>query len=383
MAPKISNRSNIETFRVLDTLRLVNERLAAGENIIRLEAGQPCFGAPKAVIDKVCDILQANPQQGYTDALGMMDLRKRIARHYQDTYGVAIDHSRVGITVGSSAGMIMAFVCAFEAGDKVAINVPTYPAYKNILNSLDIEVVEIETTAETNYQPTLELLENCGEKLDGVIINSPSNPTGTMIDDSEFETICNWCDANKIRLFSDEAYHGITYEQPAKTALSYSDNAVILNTFSKYFAMTGWRLGWVVLPENMAANFKKLAENWFVSPPTPAQFAALEVFNHSDELNAYVDVYRENRDILMEELPKIGIDKISQAKGAFYLYADIGHLTNDSEEFSRRALTEAKTSFTSGVDFDAGRGHRTIRISYAGSPEHMREACARLKEWLA
>jgi len=253
-----------------------------------------------------------------------------------------------------------------------------------MLRSLGINVIEIPTSPETHYQPTAELLQKCGKKFSGLLINSPSNPTGAMIDEKELKKICEWCEANGVRLVSDEAYHGITYETSAMTALKYSNTAIVLNTFSKYFAMTGWRLGWMVSPDvAMADRVKRLAENFCVSPPTISQYVAMETFEHRDILDSYVRQYRQNRDILREGFPKAGIKTLSQGAGAFYLYADIHNLSNDSEEFCRRMLNEAKVSTTTGIDFDSERGHSTIRISYAGLPDDMREACARLKTWLA
>lgn len=381
MSFKPSRRSNIDSFRALDILRELAERTAAGEDIVSLSPGQPSRGAPDAALAYASKVLENDTRQGYTAAIGMDLLRDRIAVFYRERYGIELDYARVAMTMGSSGAFVMAFTAAFDAGDTVALIAPTYPAYRNILKSLAINVIEIEASAASNYQPTAELLENCGEKFDGLIICSPSNPTGTMIEESELEKICKWCDARKVRLISDEAYHGITYERPAQTALKFSDTAIITNTFSKYFAMTGWRLGWVVLPEDLTDRFKKLAENLFVSPPTLAQHLAYKIFDHIDELDEYVKIYRRNRDILKKELPKIGFDSLSAGQGAFYLYADIHNLTNDSESFCRRMMDEAKVAMTPGLDFDLGRGHATVRISYAGSTDDMHKACERLAAW--
>lgn len=383
MPLKLSKRSDIESFRVLDNLRAVNERVARGEDIIRLEAGQPCFGAPPAALEYAKSVITSDPRQGYTDAIGMMLLRDRISVYYRDRYGCDVDMRRIALTTGSSGGFIFAFLAAFDAGDTVAVTTPSYPPYRNILRSFGIRVVEIETTAETNYQPTAALLEKCREKFDGLIINSPANPTGAMIDEAELKKICEWCDRKNVRLVSDEAYHGITYEQPAQTALKYSDTAIVLNTFSKYFALTGWRLGWMVSPDAaMNDRVKRLAENLCVSPPTISQHLGYKIFDHLDDLDAYVAQYRKNRDIMRQGLPEAGIGNLSQGAGAFYLLADIHNLSNDSEEFCRRMVSEAKVSMTTGIDFDSARGRSTIRLSYAGSDADMREACARIKKWL-
>ncbi len=381
MALKVSKRSDIPNFRALAILSAVNERIEKGEDIIRLEAGQPCFGAPAQAIEYAKQVLDSDAKQGYTAAIGMPLLRDRIAVHYRDTYGVDLDYNNVALSMGSSAGFILAFLAAFEAGDKIGITMPTYPAYRNILKSLNLEIVEIETSAATNYQPTAELLEKSGKKLDGLIINSPANPTGALIDPQELEKICIWCEKNGVRLISDEAYHGITYEQSAETALKYSSNTIVLNTFSKYFAMTGWRLGWIVLPDDLRDRVKKLSESLFVSPPTLSQHVAYKIFDHKDVLDTYVAQYRKNRDILKKGLPGAGFKNLSTAAGAFYIYADIHDLTNDSEAFCGRMLDEAKVSATPGLDFDTNRGNATMRISYAGTPEDMEKVVQRLSAW--
>lgn len=384
MALKLSRRSDIESFRVLDNLRAVNERIAKGENIIRLEAGQPCFGAPPETLDYARSMITNDPIQGYTDAIGMVLLRDRIGLYYRDRYGCDVDYSRIAITTGSSGGFIFAFLAAFDKGDTIAVTLPSYPPYRNILQALGINVVTIDTTPETNYQPTAELLAASGKKFDGLIINSPANPTGAMIDEGELKKICEWCDKNGVRLVSDEAYHGITYEKPAQTALKYSKSAIVLNTFSKYFAMTGWRLGWMVSPDaDMNDRAKRLAENLCVSPPTISQHIAYKVFDHTAMLDGYVKQYRENRDIIRAGFKEAGLGSLSQGAGAFYFYADISAHSRDSEDFCRRMLDVAKVATTTGIDFDPGRGKSSIRISYAGTPDTMREACRRLKAWLA
>jgi aspartate/methionine/tyrosine aminotransferase len=368
-------------FRALDILREVNEKIAAGGDIKRLEAGQPCFGAPDKAIEFAVKCLQGDPRQGYTEAIGTGALRRRIAAHYGERYGADIDPSRVAVTFGSSGGFLLSFLSALDVGDKVAMACPGYPAYRNFLKALGIEPVEFPVGPDTNYQPTRAHLDALKEKVDGLIICSPANPTGTMLKAAELKDIAQWCDENGVRLFSDEVYHGITYREAADTALKFTENAVVLGSFSKYYAMTGWRLGWLILPEALADPVKRLAENLFVSPPTLAQHVACEVFNHRDALDGYVDVYRANRDIMMRELPEAGFDKLSAADGAFYFYVDVSDRTDDSIAFCRRMMTEAGVSATPGVDFDTARGHGTIRMSYAGSTTDIKEACRRLKNW--
>jgi aspartate/methionine/tyrosine aminotransferase len=252
----------------------------------------------------------------------------------------------------------------------------------NTLKALNIKIVEIPTGPETNYQPTAALLENSGLRFDGLIICSPSNPTGTVIAEDELAAICRWCEDKGVRLVSDEAYHGITYEKPAQTALKYSSSAIVMNTFSKYFAMTGWRMGWMSVPEEMAVRIKRLSESLYVSPPTISQHAAMKIFDHIDVLDSYVAHYKKNRDILLESLPKAGLGKLSAAQGAFYLYADLSDYTHDAEDFCRKMVAEAGVSCTAGVDFDPTRGHNAMRISYAGTAADMHKAAERLGNWL-
>lgn len=379
---KNSNRSDIAMFRALDILRQVNEREATGQNIIRMGAGQPCFGAPQAALEYASEMMIKDPRQGYTEAMGMPALRERIVQYYADYYGVTnISPANIVITTGSSSGFILDFIAAFDAGDRIALTTPTYPAYRNILKSLNLEVVEIEARKADNYQPTLDLLQNCGQEFDGIIINSPSNPCGTMIDEGEFEKICHWCSENGIRVISDEAYHGITYGAKSQTALKYSKDVIVLNTFSKYFAMTGWRLGWSILPDDLVDRVKKLSESLFVSAPTISQHLAYKVFDHIDVLDGYVAAYQKNRDIVLNEFAAANITDMTNAAGAFYIYADIHHMSNNSERFCEEMLNEALVSTTPGTDFDLTRGIQNIRICYADSEDNIREACARIKKW--
>jgi aspartate/methionine/tyrosine aminotransferase len=322
-----------------------------------------------------------DPKQGYTEAIGMTPLRRRIAEYYQEQYGVEVDYRRIAISIGSSGGFLLAFLAMMDAGDKVAMACPGYAAYRNFLKSLGIVPVEFEVSEETNYQPTVEHMESLKEKVDGLILCSPANPTGTMIPPKQLEELSRWCDGNGVRLFSDEVYHGITYEEPADTVARYTDNALVLNSFSKYFAMTGWRLGWLLLPEDAIDPVTRLAENLFVSPPTLSQMVATQIFDYRQELDKYLDVYRANREVLINELPKSGFGNFSPPQGAFYIYCDLGEMTGDSINFCKKMLDEARVSVTPGVDFDVTRGHKMVRISYAGATEDIREACWRLEEW--
>lgn len=381
MSLKISSRSEIPEFRALDILRMVNERIEAGEDILHLEAGQPCFGAPQPALDYAAKMLIDNPKQGYTEAMGLLELRQRISEYYNDFYSCTVDPKNIVITMGASGAFLLGFLAVFDKGDKVAIAAPGYPAYRNIFKALGIEVIEIETTEQTNYQPYVSTLEKLDTDIDGLLIASPSNPTGTIIPDDELKAIVAWCKKKNVRLIADELYQRVTYGTTAQTALKYTNDALIVNSFSKYFALTGWRLGWMVMPDNVTPRVKALAESLFVSPPTLSQHVAYKTFDHLDILDGYVMHYQNNLNILKQELPKAGFNKLSNTQGAFYLYADIQDFSNDSEEFCRRMINEAGVATTPGIDFDLTRGNHTIRISFAGPESDIVEACKRLRNW--
>ena len=379
MPLKVAQRGLIDPFIVMDVMRAANELAAAGENVLHLEVGQPGTSAPQKVVAAAQAALQEE-LLGYTDSLGMPELRTRIAEHYANFYDVAVDPARVIITTGSSGGFLLAFMSAFEPGDRVALAAPGYPAYRNILSALGVEPVLLETTAADRFQPTPELLQAVGE-IDGLILASPSNPTGTMVGRAELEALVAWCQNAGVRLISDEIYHGITYGRPAVTAAGLDDDAIVINSFSKYFSMTGWRLGWMVVPEALLRPVECLTQNFFISPPSLSQYAAIAAFDSDDELNDNVARYARNREILLDRLPKAGFDRLAPADGAFYIYADIAHMTNDSPEFCRRMLAEAHVAATPGVDFDPFNGHKFVRFSFAGTEDDMLAACDRLAEW--
>jgi aspartate/methionine/tyrosine aminotransferase len=319
---------------------------------------------------------------GYTDSFGVPELRRRIARHYHDYYGTDISAERIIITTGSSGGFVLSFLSAFDAGDRVALAAPGYSAYRNILIALDIEPVVIPVGPDTNFQPTPELIIEHAQSIDGLIIASPSNPTGTMIHEPALALLSDYCRDHDVRLISDEIYHGITYGPKAQTVCALNDDAIIINSFSKYFSMTGWRLGWMIVPANMLRSFECLSQNLFISPPTLSQLAGTAVFECTDELDAIVAGYAENRSLLLAELPKAGIDKLAAAEGAFYLYADVGHLTNDSYSFCQKLLAETGVAITPGVDFDPDRGNRFVRFSFAGPNSDIAKAAEKLIDWL-
>ena len=380
MALKVAKRGLIQPFIVMDVMRAANKAEAAGKDILHLEVGQPSTSAPQDVLAAAKDAL-GDDLIGYTDAFGVPALRERISQHYKQSYAADINPDRICITTGSSGGFILSFLSAFDAGDKVALASPGYPAYRNILKALDVEVINIETGPETNYQPTPELLDRIKENIDGLIIASPSNPTGTMISEKGLKELADYCGARGIRIISDEIYHGITFEQNAHSMAEFDNECLIVNSFSKYYSMTGWRLGWMVFPETLSRSIECLAQNLFISAPTLSQISAIKAFDCKSELNSNVARYRTNRDLLLRELPKAGFTQLSHAEGAFYVYADISAMTDDSSAFCQKILNETGVAITPGVDFDPERGQRYARFSFAGSTEDMEKAASRLKNW--
>ena len=380
MSLRASRRGLVPPFIAMDVLRAANEREAAGADVIHLEVGQSGTQAPEAVREAARHALAQEPI-GYTDSLGIAPLREAIAAHYRAQYDLAVDPGEVVVTTGSSAAFQLAFLAAFEAGDRVALAAPGYPAYRNILTALGIEPVLIEVDENSHYQPNLELLAEAGP-LDGLVIASPANPTGTMIAAADLARLAGWCRDRGIRLISDEIYHGITYETAAATARAFGREAVIVNSFSKYYCMTGWRLGWMLVPPDLARSVECLAQNFYISPPALSQLAALPVFGCRAELDGHVARYRTNRDLLICALREAGLSRFAPAEGAFYLYADIAGLTRDSEEFCRRLLIETGVAVTPGLDFDPIDGGGWVRFSFAGSTDDVAEAARRLKDWL-
>ncbi len=378
---KISRRGQVPPFIVMDVMTAAAAREKTHGDVLHLEVGQPSTPAPAGVLAAAQAALR-DDRIGYTVALGIPPLRQAIADHYGRAYGTAVTPGQVVVTTGSSGAFLLAFLAAFDVGDRVALAAPGYPAYRNILTALGIEVVEIPAGPDTRYQPTPELLERHGGRLDGLIIASPANPTGTMLSPEALAELTAYCESRSIRLVSDEIYHGITYGMGTATALQTSRSAIIVNSFSKYYSMTGWRLGWLVLPEELLRPVECLAQNLTISPPTLSQYAAVAAFDCSEELDRNVVRYARNRNLLLEALPRAGFDRLAPADGAFYLYAEIGHLTNDSLEFCRRMLAETGVAATPGVDFDPVRGHATMRFSFAGATEEMEEAATRLQRWL-
>jgi aspartate/methionine/tyrosine aminotransferase len=376
MTLRASRRGQVPPFIAMDVLQAATQREASGADVIHLEVGQPGTPAPKAVREAARQALD-KARIGYTDALGISRLREVIAAHYDAQYRVAVDPAEVVVTTGSSAAFQLAFLAAFEAGDRVALAIPGYPAYRNILSALGIEPVMIAVNENTHYQPTLELLAQAGP-LNGLIIASPANPTGTMIALDDLTQLTQYCNNQGIRLISDEIYHGITYENEAVTARAADHGTIVINSFSKYYSMTGWRLGWMLTPPDLFRSIECLAQNFYISPPALSQLAAIPAFECRAELDRHVARYRANRDLLVRALKAVGLSRFAPADGAFYLYVDVSSLTRDSEEFCRRLLAETGVAITPGWDFDPIGGGGWVRLSYAGLTEDIVEAGRRL-----
>ena len=382
MTLKLSKRTQrIPPFMVMEVLRAANEISATRDDIIRLEAGQPSTGAPRAVIEAAKAAMDSD-KLGYTDALGTAALRARIARHYRDYYGLEIPERRIIVTMGASGAFLLAFTAAFDIGDRVALADPSYPGYRNILHALGVEPVILPSGPSTRFQPSVALLDDVAGPIDGLIVASPSNPTGTMLDGPMLAVLARACDERGIRLISDEIYHGITYQDDAVSVLSFSQDAIVINSFSKYFSMTGWRIGWMIVPEDMLRGVECVAQNMFISPSALAQSGAIAAFECRDELDANVARYARNRALLLDELPAARIDKFAPADGAFYIYADVSAFTDDSPEFCRRMLAECGIAATPGVDFDQTNGNSYIRLSFAGAVDDIRQVARRLGDWL-
>jgi len=378
-----SRRSDVAPFIVMDVMAAAARIEAAGGRVIHMEVGQPAAPAPRTAIAAAQAAL-AQGRIGYTETLGIASLRARIARHYGESYGLAVDPSRIVVTTGSSGGFILAFLASFEPGERVALANPGYPPYRHVLTALGCEPVLIETSRETRWALTGEALLAAHRKkpLAGVVVASPANPTGTMMDAGHLSQLIATAEAEGIRVISDEIYHGLDYAFAAQTAAKFSDRALVINSFSKYFCMTGWRVGWMVVPEPLVRAVERLQGNLAISVPTLSQVAAQAAFEGRAEMEAVKHGYEENRRILTQGLPAAGLDKFLPVDGAFYLYADISRFSNDSLGFAKRMLEEAGVAATPGLDFDPIHGKDFVRFCYAGSSAEMQEAVGRIAAWL-
>ena len=380
---KPSKRSDVPSFIVMDVMAAAAQREALGARVIHMEVGQPGAPAPSTAI-KAAQAALAHGRIGYTETLGIPSLRARIAQHYKDTYDLVLDPARVVVTTGSSGGFVLAFLALFEPGDRVALANPGYPPYRHILSALGCEPVLIQTSEETRWALSAKALiaEHRRAPLQGLVVASPANPTGTMMDADTLSRLIAVAEAEGIRVISDEIYHGLDYAFAAETAAYVSERALVINSFSKYFCMTGWRVGWMVVPDSLVRSVERLQGNLAISVPTLAQFAAEAAFDGREEMEIVKHSYEENRRLLTEGLPKTGIDKFLPVDGAFYLYANIARFSDDSLDFAKRMLNEAGVAATPGIDFDPIDGKHFLRFCYAGSAADMREAVERIGGWL-
>jgi aspartate/methionine/tyrosine aminotransferase len=393
---KVGRGASAPPFIVMDVIAAANARQAAlppdAPHVIRMEVGQPGTGAPAGAIAAAAAALRSGDALGYTEAFGRRSLRERIVAHYRDWYALDIPMERVAVTVGASGGFPLAFLAAFDPGDRVALTSPFYPPYVNILTALGMRPVILEAGPETRFQPSVAMLQRLDPPPDGLIVASPCNPAGTMLHPEELAAVAAWCDGAGVRLISDEIYHGLNYDSAIATvgsvsgsalatAAALSPSAIVVNSFSKYFAMTGWRVGWLVLPDDLIRPVERLAQNLFISAPHVSQIVAEAAFDCHDELRANVARYRRSRDHLLRALPEAGFTRLAPAEGAFYLFADITERSNDSAAFCTRMLAEVGIAATPGIDFDHARGNRFLRFSYCGPEADMREAAARLTAW--
>ncbi|WP_299546194.1 aminotransferase class I/II-fold pyridoxal phosphate-dependent enzyme [uncultured Tateyamaria sp.] len=376
---RTSRRSDVDPFIVMDVMEAARAAEAAGRHVIHMEVGQPGTGAPQAAIRALEQAMNDGPL-GYTVALGLPALRARIAQLYGEWYDVDLNPDRVIVTSGASGGFILAFNALFDSGDRVGIGAPGYPSYRQILSGLGLTPVDLPTEAANRYQPVPE--DFAGHDLQGLLVASPANPTGTMLDHAAMSDLIGATQKAGASFISDEIYHGIEYEAKAVSALNVSDDVYVINSFSKYFSMTGWRAGWMVVPEDHVRVVERLAQNMFICPPHASQVAALAAMDATDELKANLDVYRSNRALMLEGLPKAGFTRIAPPDGAFYVYTDVSELTDDSRAFAACILDEVGVAVTPGLDFDPMRGHQTLRFSYARTTEDVAEGLRRLKDFM-
>ncbi len=382
--PAPSRRSDVQPFIVMDVMRAAADREQAGGHVIHMEVGQPGAPAPSPVMDAAREALH-DGAIGYTEALGTRELRARIARHYRDKYGQTVPVERVAVTTGSSAGFNLAFLAAFDAGARIALSTPGYPAYRNLLHALGLEAVEIPLGGKAGHVITPGLLAAAHERtpLDGVLVASPANPTGTLMSPQDLGDLVHAAQEMGIRFISDEIYHRLVHAGTEATALQFSDDVIVVNSFSKYYCMTGWRVGWMIVPASLVRPIERLGQNFYISAPAISQRAAVAAFEATEELDRIKAGYAANRQLLLERLPAIGFDDFSPCDGAFYIYCSVRRFSNDSVAFGRNMLAEAGVAATPGVDFDRERGAGTMRFSFAGTEPDMAEAMDRLAGWLA
>lgn len=378
-----SVRGRIDAFVVMEVMKATAAREAQGNDIIHMEVGQPATPAPRLAREAARRAVDVD-RLGYTEALGLAALRRRIARFYQEVHGIVVGPERILVTTGSSAGFAVSFLGALDAGDVLGLPEPGYPCYRQIASVLGLRPAPIACGPETGWLPDLRQIEELarGDRpMKALVLASPANPTGTMLPSERLAALARRCEELGVWLISDEIYHGLTYGPPARTALEFSGQAIVVNSFSKYYSMTGWRVGWLIAPERLMQAVERLAQNLYISAPAISQHAALAAFDAVEELEGHRAVYARNRELLLEELPKAGFTSLAPADGAFYLYADVSEFTEDSETFVRRMLDEAGVGATPGIDFDPKRGKRFVRFCYAGAEADMVSAARRLRTW--
>ncbi|MCF2872742.1 aminotransferase class I/II-fold pyridoxal phosphate-dependent enzyme [Octadecabacter sp. G9-8] len=374
-----SRRGEVDPFIVMDVMEAARAAESAGRHIIHMEVGQPGQGAPRAAVQRLSADMADDPL-GYTVGLGLPELRARIARHYCDWYNVEIDPERVVITAGASGAFLLAFSALFDTGARVGLGAPCYPSYRQILKALDMRPVDMPTTMAARMQPVAGDVAAHG--LDGLIVASPANPTGTMLGRDELAELATACEDADAPFISDEIYHGLSYEDRAVSALEVTDEVYVINSFSKYFSMTGWRVGWMVVPRDHVRRIERLAQNMFICPSHASQRLALHAMEEGAELDGRVDAYRANRDLMMDALPAMGLDKFAPPDGAFYVYVDVSDYTDNSLNFCNQVLEKAGVAITPGLDFDPVEGHAWVRLSYARSTQDMREGLTRLATFM-
>ncbi|WP_107773349.1 pyridoxal phosphate-dependent aminotransferase [Nocardioides sediminis] len=385
----VAQRANVPPFHVMDLLAAAADRQRTHGDLVNMVAGQPSTGAPRPVVDEAIRLLGSGDPLGYTVAAGVPELREAIAGHHRRTHGIDVTPDDVVVTTGSSGGFLLAFLAAFEPGDRVAMARPGYPCYRNVLTALGCEVVEVETGPGNRFQPTVEQLEELGD-VRGLVVASPANPTGTMLLPAELAALAAWCEDRGVQLVSDEIYHGIEFApldgQPSlsRSAWETSREAIVFSSFSKYFSMTGWRIGWMLVPQRLCRAVEVLTGNFTICPPVLGQWASIAAFTDASytELDGHVARYAANRRLLLDGLAALGIDRLAPADGAFYAYADIGHLTDDSMAWTRRLLADTGVALAPGIDFDTVAGQRHVRLSLAGPEGDVRTGLERLADWL-
>jgi len=375
---RLSNRGDVDPFIVMDVMEAARQAEAAGRHIIHMEVGQPGTGAPQAAKDKLITDM-ADPL-GYTVALGLPQLKDRIAQHYADWYGVTLDPSRVVITSGASGAFLLAFSALFDNDARVGLGTPCYPSYRQILRAVGLSPIDIPTTFAQRFQPLPS--DVAAHDLDGLIVASPANPTGTMLDQDGIAALAEACQAQGAALISDEIYHGIDYDTAPVTALQVTDNVYVMNSFSKYFSMTGWRVGWMIVPEDHVRQVERLAQNMFICAPHAAQRLALHAMECTDELEANKAVYRTNRALMIDGLKAAGLNRFAPPDGAFYVYVDVSEYTDDALQFAADILEKVGVAVTPGLDFDAARGHHWLRFSYARATADIVEGLDRLARFM-